>query len=91
MMRFSPHATKINFQFLIALENYVMKYLNSLSANKASGHDGIPSRFVRDSASIIASPLTRYLSIIQSVGPDDLKSAKVVPLFKKNEKTEVGN
>ena len=23
--------------------------------------------------------------------PDDLKSARVVPLFKKNDKTEVGN
>ena len=31
------------------------------------------------------------LSIIQWVVPDDLKSASVVPLFKKNDKTEVGN
>ena len=30
------------------------------------------------------------LSIIQRVVPDDLKSARVVPLFKKNDKTEVG-
>ena len=30
-------------------------------------------------------------SIIQGVVPGDLKSARVVPLFKKNDKTEVGN
>ena len=70
-----------------------MKYLNSLGINKATGLDGIPSHFVRDGASIIACPLTHVinLSLIQGVLPDDLKSARVVPLFKKNDKTEVGN
>ena len=70
-----------------------MKYLNSLGINKATGLDGIHSRFVRDGASIIACPLTHVinLSLIQGVVPDDLKSARVVPLFKKNDKTEVGN
>jgi hypothetical protein len=48
---------------------------------------------MRDSATIIACPLTHIinLSLIQGVIPDDLKSARVVPLFKKNDKTEVGN
>ena len=70
-----------------------MKYLNALSVDKATGLDGIPSRFVRDSASIIVCPLTYIinLSIIQGVVPGDLKSARVVPLFKKSDKTEVGN
>ena len=31
------------------------------------------------------------LSFIQGTIPDDLKSARVVPLFKKNDRTEVGN
>ena len=70
-----------------------MKYLNSLGINKATGLDGIPSCFVRDSASTTACPLTHVinLSLIQGVVPDDLKSARVVPLFKKNDKTEEGN
>ena len=70
-----------------------MKYLNSLGINKATGLDGIPSRFVRDGASIKACPLTHFinLSLIQGVVPDDLKTGRVVPLFKKNNKTEVGN
>lgn len=67
--------------------------MNSLSPKKATGLDGIPSRFVKDSAAIIANPLCHIinLSIIQSVVQDDLKLARVVPLFKKNDKTEVGN
>ena len=74
-------------------ENTVMKYLVNLSANKATGLDGIPARFVRDSASVISYPLAHIinLSIIQGSVPDDLKTARVVPLFKKNDKTEVGN
>ena len=64
-----------------------------MSPNKATGLDGIPSRFVRDSAPMISEPLSHIinLSIIQGSVPDDLKSARVVPLFKKNDKTEVGN
>ena len=48
---------------------------------------------MRDSASIITCPLTHVinLSLIQGVVPDDLKSARVVLLFKKKDKTEVGN
>ena len=74
-------------------ENKVLGYLNKLSANKATGLDGIPSCFVRDGASIKACPLSCVinLSLIQGALPDDLKSAKVVPLFKKNDRTEVGN
>ena len=49
--------------------------------------------FPDSNASIIACPLTHVikLSLIQGVVPDDLKSARVVPLFKKSDKTEVGN
>ena len=60
---------------------------------KETGLDGIPARFVRDSASIIVCPLSHVinLSLLQGIVPDGLKSARVVPLFKKNDKTEVGN
>ena len=82
-----------NFSFSIMSENQILKYLSKLSVSKSTGLDGIPCKFVRDSASIIACPLTHIinLSLIQGVVPDDLKSARVVPIFKKNDKTDVGN
>jgi hypothetical protein len=82
-----------SYSFSLISESKVLKYINSLSPNKATGLDGIPSRFVRDSAPMISEPLSHIinLSIIQGSVPDDLKSARVVPLFKKNDKTEVGN
>ena len=82
-----------SFSFYIVSESKILKYLNSLSPNKATGLDGVPSRFIKDCASIIAGPLSHIinLSIIQGSVPDDLKSARVVPLYKKNDKTDVGN
>jgi len=55
--------------------------------------DGIPSRFIKDSAPKIAGPLANIinLSIIQGVVPDDLTSARVVPIYKKSDKTDIGN
>ena len=82
-----------SFSFSVVSENKILVYLNKLSIKKATGLDGIPCRFVRDGASIIASPLAHIvnLSLIQGSVPDDLKTARVVPLFKKNDKTDVGN
>ena len=70
-----------------------MKCLGRLGAKKPTGFDGIPVRFEKDIASIIACPLRHVinLSLIQGIVTDDLKSARVVPIFKKNDKTEVGN
>jgi len=77
-----------DFSFSLLSEDKVFKYLNNLSKNKATGLDGIPARFVVDSAPLIAKPLAHIinLSLIQGTVPDDLKSARVVPLYKKNDK-----
>ena len=82
-----------SYSFSLVSENKVLGYLKKLGVNKATGLDDISSRFVRDGASIIACPLTHVinLSLIQGIVPEDLKSDRVVPLFKKNNKKEVGN
>ena len=55
--------------------------------------DGIPARFIKDSASFVTVPIVHIinLSMITGIVSDDLKSACVVPLFKKNDNTETGN
>ena len=81
------------FAFSLVSEEKVLKYLLKISANKATGLDGIPARFIKDSASIVTVPIAQIinLSLITGVVPDDLKSAHVVPLFKKSDKTEIGH
>ena len=73
----------IDYSFSVVSENKILKYLNNLSAKKATGLDGRHARFVRDKAFIIVCPLSDVinLSLIQGIVPDDLKSARVVPPF----------
>ncbi len=74
-------------------EDDVLKLLLALKSSKATGLDSLPSRFIRDGANIICAPVTHIinLSIYHGSIPSDLKSARVVPLYKKNSKTDLGN
>ena len=71
----------------------IVRILSSMSPCKATGLDNIPARFVKDGAEIIAQPVRHIINLSLSVGkvPEDFKLARVVPLHKKNSKTEVGN
>ena len=53
----------------------------------------IPARFLKDGARILYKPLNYIinLSLMSSTFPDDMKIAKVTPLHKKKDKTDVGN
>ena len=74
-------------------EDFVEKELLHLSPNKSTGLDGIPPRFLRDGASVLKAPITHIVnqSIQSGIVPNDLKTAKVIPLFKKNNNTESCN
>ena len=62
--------------------------LNSIRASKATGLDELPARLIKHGSSVIAKRLTHIvnLSITTANIPDDLKVARVVPLYKKEEK-----
>ena len=74
-------------------EDFIYKELCKLSPSKSYGTDNIPARFVKDAASVFKKPIGHIinLSIEKNVAPKDLKNAQVVPLFKKNKRSEVGN
>ena len=74
-------------------EDFIYKELCKLNPSKSTGTDNIPARFVKDAASVHTKPIVHIinLSIEQNVVRNDLKNARVVPLFKKNKRSEVGN
>ena len=78
--------TKVNTDF-------VSQELSSLNSQKATGLDGIAPKFLKDSASIISPVVTHIINLSIATGkvPDELKLAKVTPLYKKNDKLDVGN
>ena len=73
--------------------NDVRKVIGELGAGKATGLDTIPVKFIKDGCNEIAKPLTHIINMSISSGdiPADLKIARVVPLHKKNSRTDVGN
>jgi len=65
----------------------------SLDVKKSSGHDNISPQIVKDNCTILAKPLLYLfnLSFEQGIVPDELKIAKVIPLFKKGDITSPAN
>ena len=55
-------------------------------ANKATGLDYLSARFIKDGARVIIAPMiTRIvnMSIRQGIIPDDLKRARVIPIYRR--------
>jgi len=74
-------------------ENFVYKELINLNPCKSTGLDNISPRFLKDGACVLKNPILHIinLSLNNNDVPDDFKLAKVKPLYKKEERTEVGN
>ena len=71
----------------------VLKLLEGINPSKAAGPDNLAGKFLKDGASILATPMTELcnLSISLDRFPDDCKQAKLKPLFKKGSKDEPKN
>ena len=76
----------------VVSEEMVIKLLKSLSVSKSTGGDNISAKFLKDSARDFSSPLAYLmnLSLETSSVPIDFKTARVVPLFKKGDRTFEG-
>ncbi|CAB4041796.1 Hypothetical predicted protein, partial [Paramuricea clavata] len=73
------------YKFEEVKEQFILNNLHKIDVKKAAGLDNIPPRLLKDSANVIARPLTKIInvSLEQGTVPDDLKLAKVIPVFKK--------
>ena len=82
-----------SFAFEPTTHAVVLKLLEDLNPSKSAGLDNIAGKFLKEGASILASPLTDLcnLSISLSSFPDEYKVAKLKPLYKKETKTKPKN
>ena len=71
----------------------ISKIINGLGSRKGAGHDGIKSDIIKHVAKEIANPLSIIFNMSLSTGivPDDMKIAKVVPIYKKDNPEVFGN
>ena len=76
-----------NFELCDATLETIQKILACLDSSKAAGLEGISSKFLKDSAEVIALPLNNLVnsSIKEFLFPDQCKIAKLNSIFKKGE------
>ena len=82
-----------NMSFSQISEEAVMEVLNNLKQKLSCGHDGISSRLLKASKTVVCKPLTLIINqtLTSGIFPDTLKIAKIIPLFKKCDKTLLEN
>ena len=78
-------AAQFEFNLLSMAETELI--LKSLDPNKATGHDQIPARVLRDGASVLAAPIARLINtVIDNAGvPAEWKVAEICPIFKRDD------
>ena len=72
-----------------ATENKIIKITNSFQSNKAADYDNISMSIIKHVASIISEPLTHIinLSISHGIVPDQMKIARIIPLYKADDES----
>ena len=71
----------------------VTKIIQSLKSTKSAGHDGIRPGHLKSCGHILTEPITHLINLSLSTGkvPSQLKLARVIPVYKKDDPTEPGN
>jgi len=71
----------------------VTKIIQSLKSTKSAGHDGIRPGHLKSCGHILTEPITYLINLSLSTGkvPSQLKLARVIPVYKKDDPTEPGN
>lgn len=80
--------------FLTPIDEYELeKIVKSLKNKRSCGYDDIPVKVIKSSLEIIIKPLVYILNLMIESGsfPQELKLAKVKPLFKKGNKSNKNN
>ena len=87
------HFDNCNFKNFYFDVNRIMSILKSINVNKSPGPDDISGLVFKKCALSLANPLSILFNISFSIGqiPTDWKSANVVPVHKKGDKTKVEN
>ena len=74
-------------------EMTVMEKLQKLNPDKSPGSDGIHPMLLKECASVLAKPLSLLFqqSFDTGILPGDWKTANIVPIFKKGDRTDKAN
>ena len=81
------------FSFKTVSEARVLKIIRKLSNKNSFGTDGISSKVLKSAADVLAAPITFIIntSLTSGVYPTRWKTAKVIPILKKGDRSAMSN
>jgi len=90
---FSKETNNFEFKFKRINEDTVLNMLQKIDITKATGLDGVSPYLLKIAAPVIANSLTTIFNRIIETGvfPDQWKTSKVLPLFKKDDRKDMSN
>lgn len=79
--------------FIPVNENEILEIVRSFKMSRSCGYDGISVYLLKKIIYCLASPLVHICNLSLSTGifPDSLKIAKVIPIYKKDDLTQIKN
>ena len=86
-------STDAKFTFSEISVNEILDEINSISCQKASGLDNVSVKLLKYGKEAIAPILCKIfnMSLVQGYFPDDLKAARVTPIYKNGDKDNLCN
>ena len=74
-------------------ENELENISSDLKSNLSDGHDELPSNILSTSIKVFLKPLTHIINCLFNTGivPDNMKIAKITPVFKTDDKQDLNN
>ena len=93
---FCDYLTKryqLTFEFETVHEETIFEHINELKNKNSTGKDGISSKLLKTIKTSLIKPLTLIFNqmLITGIFPERLKIAKVLPLYKKDDKVLLNN
>ena len=81
------------FEFRPTDSRQILKLLNKLNKFKGAGLDKLSSKLIRECADLISPYISTifYCCLTTGIFPDDLKLAKVTPIFKQGDRSDMNN
>ena len=88
-----PKRTDSNFSFHSINRNYIIQIIKNIKLSRSNGHDSISSELLKLVNIDISDCITLIInqSLRSEIFPDQLKIAKVTPIYKKDDKKRIKN
>ena len=82
-----------NFQFVPVNADIIDKTIMQIAPKTSCGLDGISMKFLRSIKDVLTLPLATLINQIFDTGifPDRMKSAKIIPIYKKDDVSKIEN